>query len=113
VTDISAMAIEWLPSGKPMVITEPASSAVVTARTRMLDVVPRLSVPDLPGLAALVADQLDRDPARAARAGLVDYYLGDTTPGAATKSFLDACTRVIFERDEAWAVVSGRGPAGP
>jgi hypothetical protein len=113
VTDISAMAIEWLPSGKPMVITEPASSAVVTARTRMLDVVPRLPVTDLPGLAALVADQLDRDPARAARAGLVDYYLGDTTPGAATKSFLDACTRVISERDEAWAVVSARGPAGP
>ena len=67
VSDISAMAIEWLPSGKPMVITEPASSAVVTARTRMLDVVPRLSVSDLPGLAALVADQLDRDPARDAR----------------------------------------------
>jgi hypothetical protein len=113
VTDISAMAIEWLPSGKPMVITEPASSAVVTARTRMLDVVPRLSVTDLPGLAALVADQLDGDPARGARAALVDYYLGDTNPGAATKSFLDACTRVIAERDEAWAAVSGRGPAGP
>ena len=113
VSDISAMAIEWLPSGKPMVITEPVSSAVVTARTRMLDVVPRLSVTDLPGLAALVADQLDRDPARAARAGLVDYYLGDTSPGAATKSFLEACTRVISARDEAWAAVTGRGPAGP
>jgi hypothetical protein len=79
----------------------------------MLDVVPRLPVTDLPGLPALVADQLDRDPARADRAGLVDYYLGDTTPGAATKSFLDACSRVISERDEAWAVVSAQGPAGP
>jgi hypothetical protein len=113
VTDISAMAIEWLPSGKPVVITEPASSAVVTARTRMLDVVPRLPVADLPGLAALVADQIERDPTRAARAGLVDYYLGDTTPGAATKSFLEACTRVISDRDEAWAAVTVRGPAGP
>jgi hypothetical protein len=113
VCDVSAVAMDWLPTGKPMVITEPASSAVVTARTRMLDVVPRLSVVDLPGAVALVADQLDRDPARASRAELVDYYLGDTTPGAATKRFLDACTQVIAIRDEAWAAVRARGPAGP
>ena len=107
------MAMDWLPSGKPMVITEPVSSAVVTARTRMLDVVPRLPVTNLPGVTALLADQLDHDPTRDARAGLVDYYLGDTTPGAATKSFLDACTKVIVQRDEAWAAITARGPAGP
>ncbi len=113
VCDVSAIAMDWLPSGKPMVITEPVSSAVVTARTRMLDVVPRLPVTDLPGVTALLADQLDRDPTRDARAGLVDYYLGDTTPGAATKSFLDACTKVISQRDQAWAAITARGPAGP
>jgi len=113
VCDISAIAMDWLPSGKPMVITEPVSSAVVTARTRMLDVVPRLPVTDLPRVTALLADQLDRDPTRDARAGLVDYYLGDTTPGAATKSFLDACTKVISQRDQAWAAITARGPAGP
>jgi hypothetical protein len=113
VTDISAMAIEWLPRNLPMLITEPVSTAVVTARTRMLDVVPRLSVSDLPGLAALVADQLDRDPAREARSELIDYYLGDIAPGAATEKFLDACTKVIAARDQAWAAVTARGPAGP
>lgn len=113
VCDVSAMAMSWLPSGKPMVITEPASSAVVTARTRMLDVVPRLSVADLPGVVDMVVDQLEHDPARVGRAALVDYYLGDITPGAATKRFLDACTRVIAIRDEAWAAVTARGPAGP
>ena len=79
----------------------------------MLDVVPRLSVTDLPGVVAMVADQLDRDPAREARAALVDYYLGDITPGAATKRFLDACTQVIAIRDGAWAAIRARGPAGP
>jgi hypothetical protein len=113
ICDVSAMAMSWLPAGKPMVITEPDSSVVVTARTRMLDVVPRLSVADLPGVVELVADQLERDPTRAARAGLVDYYLGDITPGAATKRFLDACTQVIATRDEAWAAIRARGPAGP
>jgi CDP-Glycerol:Poly(glycerophosphate) glycerophosphotransferase len=113
VCDVSAIAMDWLPTGKPMVITEPASSAVVTAATRMLDVVPRLPVGALPGVAELLADQLDRDPASSARADLVDYYLGDTTPGAATRRFLDACTQVIALRDEAWAAVRARGPAGP
>ena len=113
ICDVSAMAMSWLPSGKPMVITEPASIVVVTARTRMLDVVPRLAVADLPGVIELLSDQLDRDPARAARAALVDYYLGDITPGAATKRFLDACTQVIAIRDEAWSSVTARGPAGP
>ena len=113
VCDVSAMAMDWLPSGKPMVITEPASSAVVTARTRMLDVVPRLPVADLPGVAALLAEQLDHDPARAARAELVDYYVGDATPGTATKRFVAACTQVIAIRDEAWAAIRSRGPAGP
>jgi hypothetical protein len=113
VCDVSAMAMSWLPSGKPMVITEPDSSVVVTARTRMLDVVPRLSVTDLPGVVELIADQLDRDPTRAARAALVDYYLGDITQGAATKRFLDACAQVIAIRDEAWGAVRARGPAGP
>jgi hypothetical protein len=113
VCDVSAMAMDWLPSGKPMVITEPAASGVVTARTRMLDVVPRLTVDGLPGVAALVADLLDRDPGRAARADLVDYYLGDVSPGAATKRFLEACTHAIAVRDDAWAAIRARGPAGP
>jgi hypothetical protein len=113
VCDVSAMAMDWLPSGKPMVITEPASSAVVTARTRMLDVVPRLPVSDLPGVVTLIAEQLDEDPGQAARAELVDYYLGDSTPGAATRRFVDACTQVIAIRDAAWAEITARGPAGP
>ena len=113
VCDVSAVAMDWLPSGKPLVITEPSSDAVVTARTRMLDVVPRLSVPDLEHVATLVADELDRDPGRAARAELVDYYLGDTSAGAATGRFVDACTTVIDRRDAEWARVSSHGPAGP
>jgi hypothetical protein len=113
ISDVSAMALDWLPSGKPLVVTVPAAPEVVTAATRMLDVVPRLSVTDLDGVVTLLADELDRDPGRAARLALVEYYVGDTTPGAATKRFLDACTQVIARRDETWAAVRSRGPAGP
>ena len=50
---------------------------------------------------------------RADRLALVDYYLGDTSPGAATQRFLEACTEVIQRRDEQRATVLTRGPAGP
>jgi hypothetical protein len=102
VCDVSALAQDWLPTGRPLVVTEPASAAVVTAGTRLLDVVPRLAVSDLPGVVDLLAEQVARDPAREQRIALTDYYLGDTTPGVATRRFLDACTRVIELRDREW-----------
>jgi hypothetical protein len=113
VCDVSAVANDWLPSGKPFVVTEPASAAVVTARTRMLDVVPRLAVSDLDGVADLVATQLDADESAAERAALIEYYVGDPTPGVSTRRFLEACSAVIARRDEAWSAVTANGPAGP
>jgi hypothetical protein len=98
-TDISAVALDFLAFDKPLVVTEPASQAVVTARTRLLDEVPRLAIGDLGGVADLVAEQAESDPLGERRRDLVDYYLGDTTPGAATKRFLDACTEMVELRD--------------
>lgn len=102
VCDVSAVAMDWLPTSRPLVVTVPASPAVVTAGTRLLEVAPRLAVEDLHGVAGLLSDQLTRDPTKDERVALVDYYLGDTTRGAATRRFLDACTRVIATRDRAW-----------
>jgi len=99
VCDVSAVAQDWLPTGRPLVVTVPASPEVVTAATRLLDVVPRLAVTDLPWVVDLLAEQVEQDPVRTARAELVDYYLGDTSPGAAPRRFLDACTRLIELRD--------------
>ncbi len=113
VCDVSAVAMDWLPSGKPLVVTEPASGDVATAGTRMLEVVPRLALANLPDVVTLVVDQVTVDPDRAERLALVDYYLGDTSPGAATRRFLDACTEVIARRDEQWAAIAARGPSGP
>lgn len=102
VCDVSAVAMDWLPSGRPMVVTVPASPEVVTASTRLLDVVPRLRVQDVGSVHDLVTEQVEHDPAGAARAALTEYYLGDTTPGTATRRFLDACTEVIAVRDREW-----------
>lgn len=105
VCDVSAVAMDWLPSGKPLVITQPASPEVVTAGTRMLDVVPRLSVADLDTVAETLAALLHDDAGRQQRLELVEYYVGDTTPGAATERFIQACTDAIVIRDREWASV--------
>lgn len=102
VCDVSAVAMDWLPFDRPLVVTVPASPDVVTASTRLLDVVPRLAVEELSTAATLVGEQLERDPAREQRAALTEYYLGDTTPGASTRRFLDACSEVIDLRDREW-----------
>ena len=116
VCDVSAVAMDWLPSGRPLVVTEPADPGVVTAGTRLLDVVPRLPsdvAADAERLLALVDRELREDPTRTRRLALVEHYLGDTSPGAATARFVDACTEVIARRDAEWARVVAHGPAGP
>ena len=67
----------------------------MTARTRLLDTVPRLDVAGVPAVAGLLREQVERDPARAARAELLEYYLSDVTPGASQRAFVEACERMI------------------
>ncbi|MDQ1627691.1 MAG: hypothetical protein QOI54_1435 [Actinomycetota bacterium] len=113
VCDVSAVATDWLPCGRPLVVTLPAEREVSTARTRLLDVVPRLEVGDLGRAADLLAEHAERDPGREQRLALVDYYLGDTTPGVATRRFLDACSWAIELRDREWARAVATGAVGP
>lgn len=99
VCDVSAVAQEFLPFGRPLVVTVPESDQVVTAATRLLEVVPRLPVSALDTAADLLAEQVERDPAGEARSALTEYYLGDTTPGASTRRFIAACTELVELRD--------------
>lgn len=109
VTDVSAVVNDWLPTGKPLIVTEPSTASARVTRSPLLDVVARLSPDAADGTGALVRAQLANDPARPARIALIDYYLGDTTPGAATQTFLRACADVIARRDREWARVTGDG----
>jgi hypothetical protein len=95
VCDVSAVAMDWLPNGRPLMVTVPASPETVTASTRLLDTVPRLAVADVAGVARLLRAELEDDPGRDARHALLEYYLGDTTPGASMRAFVSACERMI------------------
>jgi hypothetical protein len=113
ICDVSGVPIDYLPSGKPLVITTPASPDVVVARTRLLDSVPRLDARVAAQVVDVVSEQLEVDPDRQQRLDLIEYYLGDTTPGAATRRFIAACEDAMALRDAAWGEVRARGPAGP
>jgi hypothetical protein len=113
ICDVSGVCIDYLPSRKPMVITTPASPDVVVASTRLLESVPRLNAADSGRIVDVVREQFDVDPDRQQRLDLVEYYLGDTTPGVATRRFITACEDAMALRDTAWDEVRARGPAGP
>jgi hypothetical protein len=113
VCDVSSVATDWLPTGRPLIVTRSPSSDVAVVRTRLLDLVPRLDVHEVPKVTELVAAQLEDDPMSAERRSLVDYYLGDTTPGAATRRFVDAVAFVVASRDKAIAERSPESAEGP
>ncbi|AXT84506.1 glycosyl transferase [Aeromicrobium sp. A1-2] len=108
VTDVSAVSLNWLPSGKPLLVTRPA---VGFPPSRLMETVPLLD-PDAK-VATIVAEQLSADPTRKARADLVEYYLGDPAPGVATARFVQACADALAVRDEQWAVKQANGATGP
>ena len=84
VTDISAVAYDWLATGKPLVITEPEPTADRPASPLLeaLPPLPRSSADEV--LTALF--EADADLGRR-RAALTRYYFGDTAPGASTARF--------------------------
>jgi hypothetical protein len=108
VTDVSAVPLSWLPSGKPLLVTVPPAT---DPPSRLLEVVPRLSTGD--DHAAAVREQLEHDTTRDARAALVEHYFTDTSPGAATERFVRACTELVERRDAAWAERRAAGATGP
>jgi len=108
ITDVSAITLNWLPTGKPLLVTVPG---VEVSPSRLLDALPRLDAAD--DIATVVASHLDADPAATARAELIEYYLGDPAPGVATARFIAACEDAMALRDRAWAAARERGATGP
>ncbi|RHA38894.1 glycosyl transferase [Cellulomonas rhizosphaerae] len=103
VCDVSAMALDWLATGRPLVVTRPGGGAADVAATPLLDVVPRLGPDEGLRAADVVREQLASDPAGAARRALAESYLGESATGPATARFVDACLQVVARRDGAVA----------
>ena len=81
VTDVSAVAYDWLATGKPLVVTEPAHTAYRPA-SPLLERLPLLA----PEAAGRVLERLGEQDGRAL-AELTRYYFGETLGRASTTRF--------------------------
>jgi CDP-glycerol glycerophosphotransferase (TagB/SpsB family) len=100
ICDVSAVALDALPTGKPVVVTVPAQVHAHFDRSTFLDSVYELPVSALDRVVDLVEGWCADDARSADRARWVAHYFGDVTPGASMRRFLDACDDLIRTRDE-------------
>jgi hypothetical protein len=110
IADVSAVAVDMLATGTPLAVTRPVNPSAIVEDTDLLRVAYPLRVADLPALPKLLGTWLDEDPGKTARADVVRHYVGDATPGQATRRFLEACDTVMRLRDEMQAAL---GPDQP
>ncbi len=107
VCDVSAIASDWMATGRPIVVTVPTATSAVVETGSVLDVVSGLGVVDAPRTADLVLAELGTTPSPA-RAQWVLDAMGDTTPGAATQRFVEVCGELVARRGQELANREGR-----
>jgi hypothetical protein len=92
ITDISAVAYDWLATGKPLVITEPSPSAYRPA-SPLLHALPLLGAAEARDVVSRIR-ALQGDPAATDQLrGLTYHYFGDVSAQQSTKRFEDAIER--------------------
>jgi hypothetical protein len=101
ITDMSAVAYDWLTTAKPLIMTRPAEeSAVIDPTTFMADM-ELVAADDADQIVSIVQQALTNPYRMEKMREWCTYYYGDTTPGASMNRFLSAVERMISERD-AW-----------
>ena len=107
ISDVSAMAVDWLATGRPLIVTRPTSPKATVVNSRLLASVPRLSVDDAAQAATVATALLEDNEAITAIADLCSYYLGATSGNS--RAFVKACGAILARRDDAWAAIHDEG----
>jgi len=96
ITDISAVALDWLATGKPLVLTRPANPRADVEPTRLNTSVPMVEVDRAREIIGILDDAMSASDD--SRTEVVRHYFGDTSPGAATQRFVRASTDLVEAR---------------
>ena len=99
VADISAVAFDWLATGKPLVLTLPASPDAAVDGDGIAGVLVTLSAADAGSILEALNSSDDAEH-HAARGALISHYFGDVTPGSSMSRWLAAASGVITRRAE-------------
>jgi hypothetical protein len=110
IVDISAMVYDRLATGKPLMVTRPVNPAARIDTTGYLSDCEWLDAPRTGEIVQILDELTDGDDARTRLQSWVEYYFGDTTPGAATARFTDAVQRLMdhWDRCAAEELAAGR-----
>lgn len=102
IADISAVAFDWLATGKPLVLTLPASPDAAVDSDGIAGVLIGLDAANAGDIVAALASSDDPEH-QMTRAELVRRHFGDVTPGASMGRWLAAASDVIVSRADAIA----------
>lgn len=108
IMDNSAMAFDWLVTGKPLIVTIPASETAVGVHNNFLAACYRLAPSEARSAASLVAAVMDSDEFAEQRAFWVDRHFGEVADGASTRRFIAAAADVARIGAEQLALVQQR-----
>lgn len=95
IVDNSAMAFDWLVTGKPLIVTIPASEATVGVHSSFLSACYRLAAADAGHAAELVAQSLDNDTLADQRTFWIARHFGDINEGSSTRRFIEATAQIV------------------
>lgn len=97
VCDMSAIAFDWLASGKPILMMEPNPGAEVD-RLGLVGQIPVVPQPAAASLAVTAENELISADFEALRI-LASHYFGDITPGSQIALFIREVLQLVEERD--------------
>ncbi|MGO2123233.1 CDP-glycerol glycerophosphotransferase family protein [Glutamicibacter arilaitensis] len=86
ITDISAVAYDFLATGKPMLVTTPVSDEATISDSPALSQIPALSAAQAVEIPALIRSALVEE--NTGFKEVVEYYFGDVTEGASMQRFI-------------------------
>lgn len=109
ITDISAVAYDWLTTAKPLIVTLPQEPEAVMPDVGFIPQMPLLSTDEAKRTAEMLGSLLHDDEERERLSAWADFYYGDRTPGASLARFVHAVEHVIGERDRAVKVADPVG----
>ena len=104
------MAFDWLATGKPLLLTEPAAPEAEIDRYGIAGQVRLLTVDEAPDCVRII-DELGDAATRELYAAITEHYFGDMSPGASMSRFTAACEYVMALRDKAAAPMPKRSQA--
>jgi len=99
ITDISAVAYDWLTTGKPLLVTDPVEAEVPTPHEGIMTSLPKIKASASPSIVSIIESVMHDEALMKRFSEGADYYYGDRRPGASLQRFADAIEYVLDERE--------------